>query len=117
CRGGIRRQMSNAVRTMRTVPILRVNSRRNRGTSRILLASPAVPRYHPPPPVHRDLPTEGGPMPVETPSVFANVIEEHLELKRRNAELESNMPLDRYESTDPFENHPLFKTEEQARIE
>ena len=56
-------------------------------------------------------------MPVETPSVFANVIEEHLELKRRNAELESNMPLDRYESTDPFENHPLFKTEEQARIE
>ena len=27
------------------------------------------------------------------------------------------MPLDRYSSADPFENHPLFKTEEQARIE
>ena len=56
-------------------------------------------------------------MPVETPSVFANVIQEHLELKRRNQELEGNMPLERYEATDPFENHPLFKTEEQARIE
>lgn len=56
-------------------------------------------------------------MPVETPSVFANVIQEHLELKRQNQELEGNMPLDNYEATDPFENHPLFKTEEQARIE
>jgi hypothetical protein len=56
-------------------------------------------------------------MPVETPSVFAHVIQEHLELKRKNSELEGNMPLERYESADPFENHPLFKTEEQARIE
>jgi len=56
-------------------------------------------------------------MPVETPSVFAHVIQEHLELKRKNSELEGNMPLERYESQDPFENHPLFKTEEQARIE
>ena len=56
-------------------------------------------------------------MPVETPSVFANIIQEHLELKRRNSELEPQMPLERYESQDPFENHPLFKTEEQARIE
>ena len=56
-------------------------------------------------------------MPVETPSVFAHIIQEHLELKRRNSELEGNMPLQRYESEDPFENHPLFKTEEQARIE
>jgi hypothetical protein len=56
-------------------------------------------------------------MPVETPSVFAHVIQEHLELKRKNSELEGNMPLQRYESDDPFENHPLFKTEEQARIE
>jgi len=56
-------------------------------------------------------------MPVETPSVFAHVIQEHLELKRRNSELEPAMPLQRYESEDPFENHPLFKTEEQARIE
>jgi len=56
-------------------------------------------------------------MPVETPSVFAHVIQEHLELKRRNSELETQMPIERYESQDPFENHPLFKTEEQARIE
>ncbi|HEY7148663.1 MAG TPA: hypothetical protein VH420_04375 [Gaiellaceae bacterium] len=56
-------------------------------------------------------------MPVETPSVFAHVIQEHLELKRKNSGLDQNMPLDRYESEDPFENHPLFKTEEQARIE
>jgi hypothetical protein len=27
------------------------------------------------------------------------------------------MPLDRYKSADPFDNHPLFKSEEQARIE
>jgi hypothetical protein len=45
------------------------------------------------------------------------VIQEHLELKRRNAALEHEMPLERYMSDDPFENHPLFKTEEQARIE
>jgi hypothetical protein len=56
-------------------------------------------------------------MPVETPSVFAHVIQEHLELKRRNSELDQNMPLDKYSTDDPFENHPLFKTEEQARIE
>ena len=48
---------------------------------------------------------------------FARVIEEHLELKRRNAGLDSQMPLNRYRVSDPFENHPLFKTEEQARIE
>ena len=56
-------------------------------------------------------------MPVETPSVFAHIIQEHLDLKRRNSELDQNMPLDKYETEDPFENHPLFKTEEQARIE
>jgi hypothetical protein len=49
--------------------------------------------------------------------LFAQVIQDHLELKRRNSELEPQMPLERYESQDPFENHPLFKTEEQARIE
>jgi hypothetical protein len=48
---------------------------------------------------------------------FARVIEDHLELKRRNAELDANMPLTRYRVEDPFENHPLFKTEEQARLE
>jgi hypothetical protein len=51
----------------------------------------------------------------ETP--FASIIEEHLELKRRNSQLDRNMPLDRYRVEDPFRNHPLFKTEEQARIE
>lgn len=56
-------------------------------------------------------------MPVETPSFFAQVIQDHLDLKRRNAELESQMPLDRYRIDDPFDNHPLFKTEEQARLE
>jgi hypothetical protein len=48
---------------------------------------------------------------------FAQVIEEHLELKRRNSALESEMPLARYLSNDPFGNHPLFKSEEQARLE
>jgi hypothetical protein len=56
-------------------------------------------------------------MPVETPSLFSQVIQDHLELKRRNAALEHEMPLERYMSDDPFENHPLFKSEEQARIE
>jgi hypothetical protein len=56
-------------------------------------------------------------MPVETPSLFARVIQDHLELKRRNAELEPAMPIDGYRVEDPFDNHPLFKTEEQARLE
>ena len=56
-------------------------------------------------------------MPVETPSLFARVIQDHLELKRRNAELEDAMPIDGYRIEDPFDNHPLFKTEEQARLE
>jgi hypothetical protein len=53
----------------------------------------------------------------EISSLFSQVIQEHLELKRKNAELEGAMPLSRYMADDPFENHPLFKTEEQARIE
>lgn len=56
-------------------------------------------------------------MTVETPSLLAKAIEEHLELKRRNSTLDNSMPLDRYASEDPFQNHPLFKTEEQARLE
>jgi hypothetical protein len=56
-------------------------------------------------------------MPVETPSMFAQVIKDHLELKQRNSDLDRQMPIDRYKSDDPFENHPLFKTEEQARLE
>ena len=54
---------------------------------------------------------------METSSLFAQVIQDHLELKQRNSELEEELPLDRYKTEDPFENHPLFKTEEQARIE
>ena len=56
-------------------------------------------------------------MPVDTTSLFASVIQEHLELRRRNAALEHEMPLQKYMPDDPFENHPLFKTEEQARVE
>ena len=56
-------------------------------------------------------------MAVDTSSMFAQVIQDHLELKRRNAALEHEMPLEKYMSDDPFQNHPLFKTEEQARIE
>jgi hypothetical protein len=56
-------------------------------------------------------------MPVETVSLFSKVIQDHLELKRRNALLEHQMPIDRYKADDPFNNHPLFKTEEQARFE
>src|SRR5688500_559376 len=56
-------------------------------------------------------------MPVETPSLFARVIQDYLELKRRNSELERAMPIDTYRVDDPFDNHPLFKTEEQARLE
>jgi hypothetical protein len=52
---------------------------------------------------------------VESP--FASVIQDHLELKKQNAQLDGDMPLDRYQIEDPFENHPLFKSEEQARIE
>ena len=56
-------------------------------------------------------------MKVEGSLSFAKVIEDHLELKRRNASLDREMPLDRYKIADPFENHPLFKTEEQALLE
>jgi hypothetical protein len=56
-------------------------------------------------------------MTVETPTFFAQVIQDHLELRERNADLEPRMPLERYRNDDPFENHPLFKTEEQARLE
>jgi hypothetical protein len=63
------------------------------------------------------MPTTEERMRLENDLTFAHIIEEHLDLKRRNSELEGDMPLDRYRVHDPFENHPLFKTEEQARIE
>jgi hypothetical protein len=56
-------------------------------------------------------------MPVETSSLFSRVIEDHLALKERNARLDPTMPIDRYKDEDPFDNHPLFKSEEEARLE
>jgi len=57
-------------------------------------------------------------MPVETPSIFTQVIQDHLDLKQRNSRLDDTMPIERYKGDgDPFVNHPLFKSEEQARIE
>jgi hypothetical protein len=56
-------------------------------------------------------------MSVETSSMFSRVIEDHLALKERNARLGETMPIDRYKDEDVFENNPLFKSEEQARIE
>ena len=56
-------------------------------------------------------------LPADTESGFARAIREHLALKSRNAELDGEMPIDRYLDGDPLENHPLFKSEEQARIE
>jgi hypothetical protein len=54
---------------------------------------------------------------VEDGSALARAIQEHLDLKQRNAALDGEMPLDKYSVEDPFENHPLFKSEEQARLE
>jgi hypothetical protein len=50
-------------------------------------------------------------------SLFASVIEHHLELKRRNQHLDEELPLDEYMGGDPFANHPLFRTEAEARRE
>ena len=56
-------------------------------------------------------------MAVDTTSLFSQVIQDHLDLKERNSELDHELPLERYKNEDPFDNHPLFKTEEQARVE
>lgn len=56
-------------------------------------------------------------MSVDAETSFSRAIQEHLDLKQRNADLDPQMPIDRYEVEDPFENHPLFKSEEQARLE
>jgi hypothetical protein len=61
------------------------------------------------------MPVDSAPERIASP--FASVIQDHLELKKQNADLDHQMPLDRYQIEDPFENHPLFKSEEQARIE
>jgi hypothetical protein len=47
-------------------------------------------------------------------SSFESVIKEHLELRRRNARLESRLPLDRYR-TEETTNHSLFRAEAEAR--
>jgi hypothetical protein len=54
---------------------------------------------------------------VDTESLFADAIRDHLDLKARNSGLDADMPLEPYLGEDTFENHPLFKSEEQARIE
>ena len=56
-------------------------------------------------------------MSVDTSSMFSRVIEDHLALKERNTRLDGTMPIERYKDEDPFDNHALFKSEEQARIE
>ncbi len=53
----------------------------------------------------------------ESQTLFASVIEAHLALKRQNAQLEQNMPLEEFIPSDPFDNHALFKTEDSARLE
>jgi hypothetical protein len=50
-------------------------------------------------------------------SPFASAIEHHLELKRRNRHLDEDLPLEEFQDDDPFVNHPLFKTEADARRE
>jgi hypothetical protein len=55
--------------------------------------------------------------PIDDESGFARAIREHLDLKSRNSELDTEMPIDRYLDGDSLDNHPLFKSEEQARIE
>jgi hypothetical protein len=50
-------------------------------------------------------------------SLFSSVIEDHLALKRQNSHLDDDMPIDEFTVHDPFENHPLFKTEAEARAE
>jgi hypothetical protein len=50
-------------------------------------------------------------------SLFASAIEHHLELKRRNQHLDDELPLEEFRDDDPFDNHPLFKTEADAQRE
>jgi hypothetical protein len=49
-------------------------------------------------------------------SSFSDAINQHLELRRRNASLEDSLPLDRYR-TEETSNHSLFKPEADARLE
>jgi hypothetical protein len=47
---------------------------------------------------------------------FGDAINDHLELRRRNAGLESELPLSRYRSEE-ISNHSLFRPEAEARLE
>jgi hypothetical protein len=49
-------------------------------------------------------------------SSFNDAINDHLELRRRNAGLEAALPLDRYR-TEATSNHSLFRPEAEARLE
>ena len=50
--------------------------------------------------------------------LFADAIQEHLELKRRNARLEWTMPLNRYRvAAVDVDKHRLFNPEAEARLE
>ena len=49
-------------------------------------------------------------------SSFSDAINEHLELRRRNARLEPDLPLARYRSEE-ISNHSLFRPEAEARLE
>ena len=48
-------------------------------------------------------------MPVDSASLFAAVIQEHLELKRRNAALEHEMPLEKYMPRRPVREPPALQ--------
>ena len=49
-------------------------------------------------------------------SSFNEAINDHLELRRRNADLEGSLPLDRYR-TEATSNHSLFRPKAEARLE
>lgn len=52
-------------------------------------------------------------------SLIAGVIDSIREAapKKRSKRVDTKMPIERYKEEDPLENHPLFKSEERARIE
>ena len=53
----------------------------------------------------------------DEPATRARAGPAHHAPKHRNAARDGTKPRGRYSVEDPFENHPLFKSEEQARLE
>jgi hypothetical protein len=49
-------------------------------------------------------------------SLFSDAINDHLELRRRNARLEPELPLSRY-LPEEIGNHSLFRPEAEARLD